>query len=114
MLEEKDFSFLNDIEKAELEKFVQNKTMFEAARKVLLAGVYFSGTLDEGKPADARQNFILAQLTQPIMENAPMEEYGAYTKALVNGVKLIETGFNDFEKFRKVEPETKQKTNRGK
>jgi len=114
MLEEKDFSYLNDIEKAELEKFVENKTMFEAVRKVLLAGVYFSGTLKEGEPANARNNFILAQLTQPIMENAPAQEYGLYTKALVNGVKLVETGFNDFEKFRKVEPEEKPKVNRGK
>lgn len=113
-MEEKTYDYLNDIEVAELEKFVENKTMFEAARKVLLAGIYFNGTLSEGKPAEARKNFILAQLTQPIMENAPIEEYGHYAKALVNAIKLVETGFNDFEKFRKVEPETKPKVNRGK
>lgn len=109
-----DYDYLNDIEKAELEKFVENTTQFEAVRKVLLAGIYFNGTLSKGKPADARKNFILAQLTQPLMENAPIEEFGHYAKSLVNGVKLIETGFQDFEKFRKVEPEVKKKVNRGK
>ena len=106
--------YLNDIEKAEVEKFVENKTMLEAVRKVLLAGIYFNGVLEKGKPADARKNFILAQLTQPIMENAPIEEFGHYAKSLVNGVKLIETGFADLEKFKVVEPETKPKVNRGK
>jgi len=108
------FNYLNDIEKSEIEKFVENKTQFEAVRKVLLAGIYFNGTLTAGEPADARKNFLLAQLTQPIMENAPIAEYGSHAKSLVNGVKLIETGFNDFEKFRKVETEPKAKVNRGK
>jgi serine protease inhibitor len=108
------FDYLNDIERAEIEKFVENKTQFEAVRKVLLAGIYFNGTLVEGKPADARKNFLLALLTQPIMENAPIEEFGHYAKSLIQGVKLVETGFNDFEKFRKVESEPKPKKNRGK
>jgi len=106
--------FLNDIEVNEVEKFVQNKTQFEAVRKVLLAGIYYNGVMREGEPADARKNFILAQLTQPIMENAPIEEFGHYAKSLVNGVKFIETGFNDLEKFKPVEAETKPKVNRGK
>lgn len=107
-------SFLNDIEKAEVEKFVENRTMLEAVRKVLLAGIYFNGVLQEGEPADARKNFLLAQLTQPIMENAPIAEYGSHAKALVNGIKLVETGFADLEKFKVVEPVTKPKVNKGK
>lgn len=109
-----EFYYLNDIEKAELEKFVQNKTQFEAAQKVVLHSVYFQGVLKEGLPADSGNNIFMAQLTQPILENAPIEEYGHFTKALVNGIRLVETGFTKLKKFKVVEPETKKKINRGK
>ena len=109
-----EFYYLNDIEKAEVEKFVQNRTQFDAVQKVILSNIYFQGTLVAGKEADSGNNIFMAQLTQPIMENAPMEEFGHFTKALVNGIRLLQTGFTKLEKFRKVEPETKPKKNRGK
>jgi len=108
-----EFYYLNDIEKEEVRKFVENVPQFEAVKKVLLSEVYFSGVLEEGRPADTR-NFFINQLTQPIMENAPIEEYGNHAKALIQGVRFIQTGFTTFGKFRKVEPETEPKKNRGK
>jgi len=109
-----EFYYLNDIEKEEVEKFVENKTQFEAVQKVVLHSVYFQGKLSEGQPSDSGNNIFMAQLTQPIMENAPIEEYGHFTKALVNGIRLVETGFTKLGKFKVVEPEPKPKVNRGK
>ena len=111
-MKKEDLFYLNDIEKAEIQKFLENPTMLEAVRKVLLESIYFSGTLKEGETAESGRNFILGQLTQPIMENAPMEEYGMYTKALINGIRLLETGFQNLEKLRKVE-QVKPKAQKG-
>ena len=47
---------LKDVEKAQVERFYNNEVMREAVKKVLLAGVYQSGTLKEGKPADPTRN----------------------------------------------------------
>lgn len=109
-----EFYYLNDIEKAEVEKFVENKTQYRAVEKVILSNIYFQGKLEAGKEADSGNNIFLAQLTQPIMENAPIAEYGQFTKALVNGIRMVQSGYAKLEKFRKVEPVTKPKVNRGK
>jgi len=108
-----EFYYLNDVEKDEVKKFVENKTQFEAVQKVVLHSVYFQGKLHEGLPADSGNNIFMAQLTQPIMENAPIEEYGHFAKALVNGIRLVETGFTKLGKFGQVESEEKPKKNRG-
>jgi len=109
-----EFYYLNDIEKEEVAKFVENKVQSDAVQKVILHSVYFQGRLHEGVPADSGNNIFMAQLTQPILENAPIEEYGMFTKSLVNGIRLVETGFTNLLKLRKVEPEKKEKKNRGK
>jgi len=97
-------TYLNEIEEAEVQKFLENPTMLEAVKKVLLANIYFQGKLEKGKPADEGNNIFMAQLTQPMVENAPADIYALQVKSLVNGIRILETGFQKLETLKKVEP----------
>lgn len=113
--------YLNEIERAELAKFVGNKTLFEAVRKVILSGVYFDGVMIPGKPADPLRNFVLASFTNANgmmpadMATKPDAEMGAKLRSIIQAVSMIDTGFETFSEFEiKVEQkkETEKRTGR--
>jgi len=102
-------NYLNDIEKAEVQKFIENKTLLEAVRKVILAAVYHNGTLKPGEPAEADVNFALS-ITGPMEQVLSNEEIGARIRGKNYAIGLLLQGFNELEKFKKV-AENKPKTN---
>ena len=95
--------YLSEKERSEVQKFLENKIAFEAVRKVLLSGVYLDGRLEADKPADPLKNFILASFTQPGVGLLPDSDMGAKMRSIINAVSMIETGFAELEKCRKVE-----------
>lgn len=101
---------LNDIEKAEVLKFIENRTMVEAVRKVLLSGVYFNGTLRAGEKAEAGRNFALALVVQKLANNEEIsnELLGQDIRGAAEGIRLVEIGFSQLDKF-KTTPEPKKK-----
>lgn len=109
-----EFYYLNEIEKQELQKFIENKTLYEAVRKVILSGIYFNGRMEEGKPADPLRNFILGKLAQPQVLMNDDRHLGALTRSTIDGISMVESGFEQFEKLRKVEVEEKPKVNKAK
>jgi len=89
----------NDNEKNELDRFVNNKVMFEAVKKVVLSSVYFDGTIrKEGLP-DPLTNFALALASLGIQISN--EELGKSLKESLAGVQLLEKGFQKLERFSK-------------
>lgn len=98
-------NFLNEVEKNELTKFVENKTQFEAVRKVILSGVFYDGVLKQGEAMDVLRNFMIARFTNPQgMSPAPIgidtdETLGRKLRAMIDGISMVETAFKKFEQF---------------
>lgn len=91
---------LNDIEKDALTTFVDNPTMVEAVRKVLLAGIYFNGTLRKGEPADPTINFALGFVSNGDGKRSN-EEIGADIRAAWEGIRLLEVALSNIAKYKK-------------
>ena len=93
-------SFLSDVEKSALQAVADNALVVNALKKVILADVYFKGTLRAGIAPDATRNsaFALA-FAKPDASN---ESLGADVRAQSEGVRLVESGFSRLDKFKSV------------
>ena len=97
--------FLNDFEKSKIEAFCSDKDMYEAVKKVILAGIYEHGTLPQGRTPNPLQNaaFHLASLS---VENPiPDAELGAHIRGMFAGVNALEVGFNRLSEVKTVKAE---------
>ena len=94
-------TYLNDAEKAKIEAFVSDKSMFEAVRKVLLAGIYFNGVLKPGEAHNPANNFALSLPFAVSVEGGQMsaQQLGEHVAAQVAGIRLIETGMKELGKI---------------
>lgn len=93
---------LNDLEKVKIETFCKDEAMFNAVRKVLLAGLYSHGVEDEITSEDGTEHdpavngaFSLVALapTNPI----PNEELGAQLRAQWAGINILVNGFDKLQ-----------------
>lgn len=89
--------YLNDIERQEIIKFNQNRTMREAVKKVLLEQVYFRGTLREGEPANPLQNYALAFASKT--SQFSNEKVGEMLRATWEGINAVESGFDSLSRI---------------
>lgn len=99
---------LNDIERDALASFMAQPTMVEAVKKVLLAGVYFNGTLRQGEPADPLTNFALSTAFRTGASN---EDIGADIRAAAEGIRAVESGFSSLEEYKVVVEPSVDKSN---
>ena len=104
--------YLSEKERGAVVKFLNDATMREAVRKVILSGVYFDGILEADRPADPLKNFMLAMFTHPGMNLLQQSEKGAKIDAVLNAVSMVETGFREMEKCKSVESPVKVNVNR--
>lgn len=103
--------YLSEHEVKALEEFASNQVLVEAVKKVLLEGVYYQGTMEQGKAPDASKNFLLAIATQQL-ELTTNEVLGDKIRAAVMGVTAVEQGFNAIKQYKKqVEKTKKDKVN---
>lgn len=109
---------LNPVEQIEMEKFANNRVMFEAVRKVLLAGVYFNGTLRKEENADPTQNFALSLAflsaqkdgtTQQLHPHYTNEQLGEDLRACAEGIRMVERGFTNLVAYGSVVKNLKPK-----
>lgn len=107
-----DFYYLNDIEKQQLEKMLENPTLVEAVRKVILSGVYFDGILDAGQPSNPLKNFMLGKLSQPQALMNDDKHLGALARSTIDAISMVETGFSELQKFKKVDTKAEDKKNK--
>lgn len=93
---------LSDNEKQSIEAFCNNKTMYNAVKKVILSGIYEQGTLKEDEDPNPLENaaFHLASLS--IKNPIPDEMVGQNVKAMFAGINALEVGFNKLESFKQV------------
>lgn len=107
-------SVLNDIELAELAAFAANPTLINAVKKVLLFGVYFTGTMKPGEAApNPTVNAALSLVAQAVTLNASNEQLGIDLRALWEGVQMVQGGFDRLAKFAVKEPAVGDKSNAG-
>jgi hypothetical protein len=99
---------LNDIEKDAVGSFVSNKTLFDAVKKVILAAVYFNGTLRQGQPARPTLN---AALSLAMSKEYSNEQLGEDLRALAEGVRLVEVGFGKLEELKPADPKPEKPKN---
>lgn len=105
-------NFLNEAERQELNKFVQNDVLSGAVKKVILAAVYYNGILEAGKSPNTGQNFAIQSALFAIQNNPQVtnEQLGEGLRANVAAVRLIDLGFQELDKIKqektpkKVEP----------
>jgi len=81
--------YLNEIEKAEVQKFIDNPTLYQAVKKVLLAEVYYNGTLHPGEVPVTTKNFALGKAFDSKANN---EEIGQHFRGVVDAISLLENG----------------------
>lgn len=105
-------NILNDIEKAELSAFVANKTMYETVRKVLLAGLYYNGTLEAGKPANPKRNFALGLVAGEDAKYNSNEQIGAHLRGQMEGIRIVESAFNQMADLNAKPEQSTGKKNR--
>lgn len=104
-------NYLNEIEQNQIQVFLDNPTMKEAVKKVILAGIYFNGVLRPGEPANPTMNFALAMASAAISQAIENEKVGEDLKARAIGIGLLKDAFEQLESLRKVKVEEKKQVN---
>lgn len=94
--------FLTDLEVEKIMAFQADATMREAVRKVLLAGIYYNGTLEPGTAANPAQNFLLTQAFEAAIGNRPItdEELGQQVRGLASGIRQLEVAFKELSELK--------------
>lgn len=93
---------LNDIEKAQLQAFIDNPTAVQAVKKVLLKAAYFEGVLVPGEDPMPARNAALSFLNNE--QSHTNEVLGQQLRALIEAVRLVEQGFNYLENYKTNAP----------
>jgi len=98
---------INDIiseqEEIELRKIANNTNALNALKKALLLNIYYNGTLVPGKDPNFSQNYVfsLIQDSQSGLEyKLNNEELGEKLRASIEGVRALQSGFNNIMKFK--------------
>jgi len=108
--------YLNEAEHEEIKKFVENRTLFEAVKKVLMEMVYTQGRLKKGKPANPEMNYAFALAARKKVSgftHLTNEQIGADLCAVWEGTNLVGLGFKELERFKEINEPNKSKSNPG-
>ena len=100
---------LTELEKDKLRLIAGDSIMMGAIKKVVLASVYFDGTIQKGEiDPDSQKNFLLALASEPKITD---EELALKVRASLAGVQLLEMGFKSLETFAFIVPRSKETKN---
>ena len=93
---------LTEVEIDKIEAFCQDETLFEAVRKVVLAGIYHNGVLVKGKDFVA-QNPAFNLLASMYEKGKPVsdEEIGQNLRGLYEGVHCAQSAFAQLQTIKR-------------
>ena len=102
---------LDDREVSEVQKFLKSKTMLQAVKKVLLAGLFDNGTIKPGEDVDFTRNFAIQQAMFAIQANPEVSDadLGQNLRANVAALRLIDLGFQELSKYAPTETTAEEK-----
>lgn len=97
---------LTEIEKDKVTAFCEDKILFEAVKKYILAVAYNHGVVEKGVEHKGNLNFALRLAWGAADGSASRsdEELGQNLRALTSAVQLVESGFAELSEFKRVEP----------
>lgn len=98
-------TLLNDIEKDAVIGFLKNPTAVRAVKKLLLAGLYYNGTMKKGEEPDFLRNFALTIAAGAHQTGATNELIGADVRAKWEAINILELGFAEMSKLLPPEKE---------
>lgn len=105
---------LTDIERDKVIAFAEDKFLFEAVKKYILAVAYKQGVVEKGVEHNPNINFAL-NLAWPATQSGGMprsdEELGQNLRAMTYAVQLIGSGFREMSEMKKDEPLQEETTN---
>lgn len=92
--------YLNEDEKLNIEAFCKNETMFEAVRKVLLAGLYSHGVLEAGEKHNPLLNGAFGLVALTPTNPIPDEMIGKQLRAQWAGIEILHKGYDELKKIK--------------
>ena len=92
--------YLTDLEIAKIETFCADTEMYEAVKKVVLAGLYHNGVIIKGESHDAARNFALA-LVNSEQGDKTDAQIGQELRAAHTGISLLLTSFNELRNIKR-------------
>ena len=105
--------YLSEIEVSEIEKFNASPIMADAVKKVLFAVINERGVAKKGRKVNAMQNGALGLVSKVTGGQlaATNEALGQDLRAYYHACGLLESGFQELSKIKKVVDEVKLETN---
>jgi hypothetical protein len=97
--------YLNDNEIENIEAFCKNEVMFEAVKKVMLAGIYNHGVIAKGFTPDPLKNGALSLASMSMANPIPNEELGAHIRGVWAGLNALENAYNELQKIKNKKEE---------
>lgn len=102
---------LNQIETEKLIAFKEDKIMFEAVKKYLLAYLYDQGVIRPDKSPKSNINWALQLAWDRNGVPRSDQELGQDLRAVTRGIQIIESGFIEMEQISKPKDEEETPTN---
>lgn len=95
---------LNETEVVKIEGFVKDEVLFNAVRKVLLAGLYTHGTVQKDFTPDPLVNGAFSLVSLAVSNPIPDEIIGQQLRAQWAGVNALK---NAFDKLQEIKSDVK-------
>lgn len=94
--------YLSQLELEKIANFNQDEVLKNAVRKVLLASIYQNGTLRKDIKPDPLKNAALGLASLAISGRGVVSnaDLGEDLRGLMQGVSLLESGFNELSKIK--------------
>lgn len=104
--------YLTDLEIKKINSFVKDEKMFDAVKKVLLASVYYNGSLRKGEKLESKnQAFNLIATAYAQGQEVSNEVLGQEVRGLFEGVNALENGFSQLKTIKLKEKEVESPYN---
>ncbi len=96
---------LNDLEKLKIETFCADKDMYNAVKKVILAGIYSHGVIEAGEEHDPLVNGAFSLASLSVENPIPDEALGQHIRGMWNGINALQNAFNRLDSVHSEKPE---------
>jgi len=92
--------YLSDLEVVKIEAFCADEEMYEAVKKVLLAGLYTHGVPKKGKKHNPLLNGAFSLVALAGENPIPDAELGAHLRGTWFGINALENGYKELLKIK--------------
>jgi hypothetical protein len=89
-----------DLEVSKIEQFCADTEMFNAVKKVLLAGIYTHGTVQRGFTPDPLKNGALSLASLATANPIPDEVLGAHIRGVWEGLNALQNALQNIRNIK--------------